>query len=102
PLPAPRRAAAPVVAGPHTNPPRRAAGVLETVPKKTASRRNDRRVDTDDIAVKVEGWPAGMSSVDRRIDLNQILISACSEVALASRDDPSGYRPAKSERVADG
>ena len=45
----------------------RARRNIEADTDRTAGRRIDRRVDADDVAVHVEGWPAGIALVDRGV-----------------------------------
>ena len=45
---------------------------------------------------------AGIAFVDRRIDLNVVVVRARADVAPLRRYDAGGYRAAKTKRVADG
>ena len=54
---------------------------------RAAGRRVDRGVHRDHIAVDVEGRPAGVALVDRRVDLDEVVIRAGADVAAARRDD---------------
>src|SRR5205085_3308276 len=63
-------------------------GEREADPDRAAGWRVDRRVDPDDLAMQVEGWPAGIAAVDRGVDLDEIVIGAFIDVAPQRRDDP--------------
>ena len=68
---------------------------------RAAGRREDRGVDADHLAVDVEGRAAGIALVDRRVDLDEIVIGAGADVAAAGRDDAGRDRAAQAERIAD-
>ena len=59
----------------------------ETDPDAAAVGRIDRGVDADHLAVEVEGRPAGIAAVDRRVDLQEIVELAGVDVAAARRND---------------
>ncbi len=73
----------------------------EPDPDRSARRRINRGVDADHLAVKVEGRSAGVAAVDRRIDLQEIVVRSLIDVAPEGGDDPGGHRAAKTERIAD-
>src|SRR5271170_6996615 len=77
-------------------------GYRKADPDTAAVRRIDRGVDADHLAVKVEGRPAGIAAVDRRVDLQEIVELAGMDVAAARRDDPGGDAAAEAKRIADG
>src|SRR5262245_61744354 len=52
----------------------RLGGNVESNPDRAARRGEDRGVDADDIAVDVEGRAAGIALVDRRVDLDEVVI----------------------------
>src|SRR5690606_36046261 len=63
--------------------------------------REDRRVDADHLTVEVEGRTARIAAVDRRVDLEEVVIGAGADVAAAGRDDAGSHRAAETERIAD-
>ena len=67
-----------------------------------AARREDRRVDADHLAVEIEARAAGIAAIDRRVDLQEIVVGSGPDVARAGRDDARGDRAAEPERIADG
>jgi hypothetical protein len=67
--------------------------------------RVDRGVDTDDLPVHVDQRTAGVSGIDRRIRLNEVLelaLRALIDGPVLGRDDAGGDRLRKFERLADG
>src|SRR3546814_12439971 len=48
----------------------------EAAPDAASGRREDRRVHADDLAFDVEGRATGVAAVDRRTDLEEIVIGA--------------------------
>ena len=62
---------------------------------RTAGRRQDRGVHADDLAVLGEQRAAGVALVDRRIDLDELIIRAGADVAADGRDDARGDRAAR-------
>ncbi len=76
-------------------------GYREADADTAAIGRINRRVDANHLAVEVEGRAAGIAAVDRRVDLQEIVIRAFVDVAAARRDDPGRDGAAKPERVAD-
>src|SRR5215470_1373119 len=58
---------------------------------RSARRREDRGVDPDDVAVHVEGRAAGIAFVDRRVNLDEVVVGAGANVTAASRDDARRY-----------
>src|SRR4029077_5788487 len=58
----------------------------------TAARwRIDRSVHADDFALHIEGGTPRMSLVDRRIDLNEIVVWTASDVTTAGRYNARCY-----------
>src|SRR5262249_41378745 len=51
---------------------------------RSARRREDRGVDPNDVAVHVESGPAGIAFVDRRINLDEVVVGASTNVTAAS------------------
>src|SRR5690606_32680358 len=74
----------------------------ETDTDRAAGRRDDRRIDADDLALHVEQRPAGIALVDGGIRLDEIVVGAGIDIASARRDDPNRQRAAETERIADG
>ena len=68
---------------------------------RAARRRKDRRVDADDIAIDIEGRAAGIAFVDRRIDLDEIVIRAGADVAATGGHDAGGDGAPETEGIAD-
>src|SRR5262249_33271072 len=56
----------------------------------------------DDAAVHVEGRSARITFVDRRIDLDVVVVRASADIAAARRHDAGGDGAAKTERISDG
>src|SRR5258708_29786015 len=69
---------------------------------RAARGRIDRRRHSYHPAALVECRAAGISLVYRSIDLNEIIIGACADVAAARRYDPGRYRAAEAVWIADG
>ena len=69
---------------------------------RAARRREDRGVDADHFAIEIERRTAGIAAIDRRIDLQEVVIRAIADIAAAGRDNAGGDGTAKPERVADG
>ena len=65
-------------------------------------RRDDRRIDPDDVALHVEQRTAGIAMVDRRIRLDQVVIRRVLDVAVQPADDPGGDRQPDAKRIARG
>ena len=55
----------------------------------------------DDLALEVEGRAARVAAVDRRVDLQEVVVGAAADLAAGGRDDAGGDRAAEAERVAD-
>ena len=55
----------------------------------------------DDLALEVEGRAARVAAVDRRVDLQEVVIGAAADLAAGGRDDAGGDGAAEAERVAD-
>src|ERR1019366_787082 len=74
---------------------------IERHPDRPSRRRKYRGIDPNHFAPDVEGRSSGVSQVYRRIDLNEIIIRTCADIASARRDDSCGDRAAKPKRVSD-
>ena len=68
---------------------------------RPAGRREDRGVDADHVAVDVEGGAARIALVDRRVDLDVVVIGSGADVAAARRHDAGRHGAAEAERIAD-
>ena len=68
-----------------------------------AGRREDLRVDADQFPVEIHEGAAGITLIDRRIGLQEILVAARPSARLSpfGADDSHGHRLADAERVAD-
>src|SRR5690606_37925045 len=64
--------------------------------------REDRRVYADHYAGQVEGRAAGVAAIDRRVDLQEIIVGSGADVATACRNDAGCHRTAEAEGIADG
>src|SRR3954451_24473129 len=73
----------------------------ETDPDRAARRRVDRGIDPDHRGVEVEGRSAGIAAVDRRVDLDVVVVRSLVDVAPDRRNDAGGHRAAEPERIAD-
>ena len=69
---------------------------IETDADRSARRRVDRSVDADYVAVDVERRPAGIALVDRRVDLNEIVIGARRR---CRGSPPTRCRPSRCRRI---
>ena len=78
------------------------AGMSKGDADAAAIGRVDRRVDADHLARQVEGRPAGIAAVDRRVDLQEVVIGTGADVAAARRDDARRHGAAEAEGIADG
>ena len=67
-----------------------------------AARRDDRGVHADDLALQVDRGAARVAAVDRRIDLQVVLVGVLAGSASARGDDAEGRGLAHAEGVADG
>ena len=54
-----------------------------------------------DVAVDVEGRPAGIALVDGRVDLDVVVIGTGADVAAFGRDDAGGHGAAEAVGIAD-
>src|SRR5262249_12015680 len=72
---------------------------IEGNANRPTRRREDRGVDPNDLAFHVEGGAAGIALVHGRVDLDIVVIRARTDVAAASRKDPSRYCPTEAEWV---
>src|SRR4051812_47773139 len=68
---------------------------------RAAGRRDDQRVDADDLAFEVEQRAAGIAAIDRGVGLDVAVIRTLADVAVARRDDAGRDRAAEAEGVAD-
>ena len=66
-----------------------------------AVRREDRRVHADDLALEIEGRTAGIAPVDRRRNLEEVVIGAGPDLAPARGHDAGRNGVAEAEGVAD-
>ena len=76
--------------------------MAKPIPIEPPRRREDCGVDADHFAIEIEGRTAGIAAIDRRIDLQEVVIRAIADIAAAGRDNAGGDGAAKPERVADG
>src|SRR5450755_3911964 len=67
----------------------------------TAGWRIDRGIHADNLALHIEGRATRITLVDRRVDLNEVVIWAIADVATVGRDDTSCDRSTQTERVTD-
>src|SRR5262249_56111699 len=67
---------------------------------RTTRGREDRRVDSDHIAISIECWPARITLVNWRIDLNEIIIGAGADITTARRHDAGCAYPANAKRIS--
>ena len=63
--------------------------------------REDHRIHADHLAAQVEGRAAGIAAIDRRVDLDEVVIIARADVAADRGDDARGHRIGKAEGIAD-
>src|SRR6202021_4100631 len=66
-----------------------------------AGRRVDRGIDAHHLAFGVEGRTTRVALVHGRVDLDEIVIGAVTDVAAAGRYDAGRHRAAESEGIAD-
>ena len=67
-----------------------------------ATRRQDRGVDPDHLAVEVDQRSARIARIDRGVGLDEVLIALDAQPAAPEgANDARGHRLAKTERVAD-
>src|SRR5207247_4575938 len=62
-------------------------GDVEGDADRAARLREDRSIDADDVAIHVEGRAAGIALVDRRVDLDEVVIGPGADVAAARGGD---------------
>ena len=74
----------------------------KTDPDIHAGRREDLRIDTDDVALHVEERATGVSAIDRGVGLQEPVIGADAGHPLHRRDDSRRHGRPDPERVADG
>src|SRR4051795_1109071 len=58
-------------------------------------------VDADDLALQVEKWSAGIAVIDRRIDLDELIVRRAIEIAMQGADNARRDGPFQPERIAD-
>src|SRR6266700_6574406 len=68
---------------------------------RTACRRKYRTIDANYLAADVEGRSTGIALIDRRIDLNEIIVGT-EDVTRAGRDNPGRHCSTESEWITDG
>src|SRR5262249_13785508 len=67
-----------------------------------ARAREDRRVDTDELAVQIDERATGVAGVDRRIGLDEVLVALRVDARAPERaDDSRRHGVTETERVAD-
>jgi len=72
----------------------------EADPLVAAAAREDRRVDADHLAARVDQRPARVAGVDGGVGLDEVFVVGEAEVAAADgTDDPHRHGPAEAERV---
>src|SRR3979411_1041291 len=54
----------------------------------------------DNLTLSIESGPARIAPVDRRIDLQEIIVGPGANVAPTRRNDARGHRPTQSEGIA--
>src|SRR6478735_2307634 len=80
----------------------RGSGNRERDADAAAGRRIDRGVDTHNLARGIERRATGLTLVHGRVDLDEVVIRAVTDVAAGSRDDAGRHRAAEAERVTNG
>ena len=78
----------------------RLGGDSESNTDRAAGGREDRGVDADDITVDIKGRAAGIPFVDRRIDLDEVVIGTGADVAAARRHDAGSHGAPEAEGIA--
>src|SRR4051795_9633944 len=63
--------------------------------------RINRSVHANDFALHIERRTSRIALVDRRVDLDEIVVWTTSDVPTARRNNPSSYAATKAKRVAD-
>src|SRR5690606_30071799 len=66
----------------------------------SAGRREDGRIDPDDLAAQIERRTTRVAAVHCRIDLDEVVIGARADVTTARRNDAGGDRSAEAEGIA--
>src|SRR5512132_2222085 len=66
-----------------------------------AVRSEDRGIHTDHLAAAVEQRAAGVAAVERRVDLDEVVIGARTEIAAARRNDAGSHRAREAEGITD-
>src|SRR5579872_4237311 len=67
-----------------------------------AARREDRGVHANDLAVLGEQRATGVALVNRRVNLDELVVRTIADVATLSGDDARRDTTAKAERIAHG
>ena len=73
----------------------------ETKAGESAAAAENRGIDADHAAVRVEQRSAGIAGIDRRIGLDEILKRPETDTAAQRADDPAADRLADAEGIAD-
>src|SRR5262245_43037424 len=67
---------------------------------RSARRREDRGVHADYVAVHIEAWATRVALVDRRIDLNEVIVWPGADITSTRRDNSRGDRAVEAEGIA--
>ena len=67
----------------------------------SARRRENRRIDADHLTLGIESGTARIAPVDRRIDLQEVIVGPGANVAPARRNDARCNCSTQSEGIAD-
>ena len=77
-------------------------GTAKPMPMLPPVGPENRGVDADQLASRVDQRAARIAGVDRGVGLDEVLVAFDAETAAAKRaDDPGGHRLAEAERIAD-
>src|SRR5262249_59437477 len=76
-------------------------GNIEGDSHRATRGREDRCIDANDVAVHVEGRATGIALVDRRINLDEVVVGTSADVAAAGRNDAGSHGAAKAKRTSD-
>ena len=68
----------------------------------TARRRVDGSIHADDLTLQVEVRPTGVAAIDRRVDLQEVVVGSGADIAAACRHDTRCHRAAETIWIADG
>ena len=64
-------------------------------------RGENRCINTDNLTIKIKGRPAGVTTVNGRINLDKVIIDAGTNITSTCRDNTGCHCSAKSERITD-